>query len=189
MNLTEWVRTQGIHPQAAFRWYREGTPPVPVQKVGRLILVSPQTVTKARKSEGAGLYARVSSHDPKPDLDGRVARLSAPLGSAALARPHTPAPPDTHRPPRGSAGDRQTRTRSPGPPTCAREPARTRGCGCARNGKVNPGTPRDHPKTGTTTRKPATWMDPRQPPGIKTRRPRQTTAGDQAAQDRPGPPT
>ena len=61
MNLTGWVRTQGIHVQAAFRWYREGTPPVPVQKVGRLILVSPQTVTEAaRKSEGAGLYARVS---------------------------------------------------------------------------------------------------------------------------------
>jgi IS605 OrfB family transposase len=46
-----------------------------------------------------------------------------------------------------------------------------------------------HPKTGTTTRRPATRTDPRQPPGTKTRRPRRTTAGDQATQDRSGPPT
>ena len=51
MNLTGWVRTQGIHVQAAFRWYREGTPPVPVQKVGRLILVSSQTVTRVGPKE------------------------------------------------------------------------------------------------------------------------------------------
>jgi IS605 OrfB family transposase len=46
-----------------------------------------------------------------------------------------------------------------------------------------------HPKTGTTTRRPATRPDARQPPGTKTRRPRRTTAGDQATQDRSGPPT
>ncbi len=45
-----------------------------------------------------------------------------------------------------------------------------------------------HPKTGTETRRPATRTDPRQPPGTKTGRPRKTTAGDQATQDRPGPP-
>lgn len=46
-----------------------------------------------------------------------------------------------------------------------------------------------HPKTGTQTRRPATRTDPRQPPGTKTARPRRSTAGDQATQDRPGPPT
>jgi hypothetical protein len=25
MNLTDWTRRQGIHPQIAFRWFREGT--------------------------------------------------------------------------------------------------------------------------------------------------------------------
>ncbi|HEV2372636.1 MAG TPA: hypothetical protein VGS19_10730 [Streptosporangiaceae bacterium] len=44
------------------------------------------------------------------------------------------------------------------------------------------------PKAGTTTRRPATHTDPRQPTGTKTGRPRRTTAGDQAAQDRSGPP-
>jgi hypothetical protein len=56
----------------------------------------------------------------------------------------------------------------------------------AKSTQARPGT---HPKTGTKTRRPATWTDPRQPPGTKTARPRQTTAGDQAAQDRSGPPT
>lgn len=85
MNLTEWAHAQGIHVQTAYRWYREGKLPVPVQKVGRLILVSPQTAAEAaRKADGAGLYARVSSHDQKPDLDGQVARLSAWAAKAGL---------------------------------------------------------------------------------------------------------
>jgi len=85
VNLTEWARAQGIHVQTAYRWYREGTLPVPAQKVGRLILVSPQTAAgSARKAEGVGLYARVSSHDQKPGLDGQVARLSAWAAEAGL---------------------------------------------------------------------------------------------------------
>ena len=85
MNLAEWAHAQGIHVQTAYRWYREGTLPVPAQKVGRLILVSPETATKAaRKTEGAGLYARVSSHDQKSDLDGQVARLSTWAAEAGL---------------------------------------------------------------------------------------------------------
>jgi hypothetical protein len=48
------------------------------------------------------------------------------------------------------------------------------------------------PRTTTATRpaprKPATPRGPRQPPGTKTGRPHRTTAGNQAAQDRSGPP-
>jgi putative resolvase len=85
VNLAEWARAQGIHVQTAYRWYREGTLPVPVRKVGRLILVSPQTATEAaRKAEGAGLYARVSSHGQKSDLGGQVARLSPWAADAGL---------------------------------------------------------------------------------------------------------
>jgi putative resolvase len=85
VNLTEWVHAQGIHVQSACRWHREGTLPVPAQKVGRLILVSPQTATGAvRKTEGAGLLARVSSHDRKPGLGGQVARLAAGSAKAGL---------------------------------------------------------------------------------------------------------
>jgi putative resolvase len=85
VNLTEWAHAQGIHVQTAYRWYRQGTLPVPARKVGRLILVSPQTAAEAaRKAEGAGLYARVSSQDQKSGLDGQVARLSAWAAEAGL---------------------------------------------------------------------------------------------------------
>jgi IS605 OrfB family transposase len=72
VNLTEWAHAQGIHVTTAYRWYRKGTLPVPAQKVGRLIPVSPGTAagTAAGSSPqgGAGLYARVSSHNQKAGL-------------------------------------------------------------------------------------------------------------------------
>jgi IS605 OrfB family transposase len=49
--------------------------------------------------------------------------------------------------------------------------------------------PRRQLAPGTASRKPAAPPGPRQPPGAKTRRPHRTTAGNQAAHDRPGPPT
>ncbi len=84
MNLTEWAHAQGIHVTTAYRWYREGTLPVPAQKVGRLILVSPGTAAAPSPQGGAGLYARVSSHDQKADLGRQVARLSAWAAQAGL---------------------------------------------------------------------------------------------------------
>jgi IS605 OrfB family transposase len=48
--------------------------------------------------------------------------------------------------------------------------------------------PRTTPGARTAPRKPAAPPGPRQPPGTKTRRPHRTTAGNQAAQDRSGPP-
>ena len=47
---------------------------------------------------------------------------------------------------------------------------------------------RKNPAARPAPRKPATPPGPRQPPGTKTRQPHRTTAGNQAAQDRPGPP-
>jgi hypothetical protein len=47
---------------------------------------------------------------------------------------------------------------------------------------------RTTPAHRTAPRKPAAPPGPRQPPGTKTGRPHRTTAGNQAAQDRPGPP-
>jgi putative resolvase len=98
VNLTEWAHAQGVHVQTAYRWYREGTLPVPAQKVGRLTLVSPQTAIEAARTTGAaGLFARVSSHDQKSGLDGQVARPSAWAAKAGLpvvwveATPSSPA--------------------------------------------------------------------------------------------------
>lgn len=78
MNLTVWADAQGSQVQTAYRWYREGTLPLPEAKVGRLILVSLETATEAaRKTEGAGLYVRVPWHEQKSGLGGQMVRLSA----------------------------------------------------------------------------------------------------------------
>ena len=74
--MTQWARLQGVHPQTAYRWFHNGTLPVPAVRVNeRTILVSPDTMSE-KVSEGFGLYARVSSHDQRGDLDRQVARLS-----------------------------------------------------------------------------------------------------------------
>jgi putative resolvase len=78
MNLTEWARAQGIAPRTAYRWFREGTLPVPAQRVGpRTILVNIAANTAPSVTGGVGLYARVCSHDQKADLQRQTARLSA----------------------------------------------------------------------------------------------------------------
>ena len=77
--MKEWAELQGVHHVTAYRWFREGTLPVPARKVGRLILVDPQGVVD-RAAARPGLtvvYARVSSADQRPDLDRQVARVTA----------------------------------------------------------------------------------------------------------------
>jgi len=76
VNLTEWARSKGVHPQTVYRWFREGTLPVPAVRVNeRTVLVSPD-VTVGQAPTAFGLYARVSSHDQESDLDRQVARLT-----------------------------------------------------------------------------------------------------------------
>lgn len=77
MNLTEWAKAQGVHPQTAYRWFREGTLPVPAQRVGpRTIMVNVGVEATPAAIGGLGLYARVSSHDQKADLERQVSRLA-----------------------------------------------------------------------------------------------------------------
>jgi putative resolvase len=84
MNLTEWARLQGVHPQTAYRWFRDGTLPVPAVRINsRSVLIAPDAVLQ-RPLDGLGLYARVSSHDQRADLDRQVARLCAWAASTGL---------------------------------------------------------------------------------------------------------
>jgi putative resolvase len=82
MKLSEWARANHIHPKTAYRWWRQGTLPVPARQVSaRTILVEqPQPA-----GGGVGLYARVSSHDQRADLDRQVARLSQWAATAGMA--------------------------------------------------------------------------------------------------------
>ncbi len=75
MNLSEWANIQGIHPQSAYRWFREGTLPVPARQIGRLILVG-DLETSSPDAGITAVYARVSSGDQRADLDRQVARVS-----------------------------------------------------------------------------------------------------------------
>ncbi|CKM72372.1 IS607-like element IS1535 family transposase [Mycobacterium tuberculosis] len=76
MNLADWAESVGVNRHTAYRWFREGTLPVPAERVGRLILVKTAASAPAAAA-GVVLYARVSSHDRRSDLDRQVARLTA----------------------------------------------------------------------------------------------------------------
>ena len=77
MSLAEWAQSQHIHPQTAYRWFRQGRLPVPARRVGGLIMVGDLSGDDARSSGKTVVYARVSSADPKSDLNRQVARVTA----------------------------------------------------------------------------------------------------------------
>lgn len=65
---------QGVHPQTAYRWFREDRMPVPARR-----LDSGTIWVDVAERSAAGrvvVYARVSSHDQRADLDRQVARLT-----------------------------------------------------------------------------------------------------------------
>jgi putative resolvase len=83
MRLKQWAEQQGIHYQTAWRWFRDGRLPVPaVQTATGTILVQPDVEADPApdagdgRNDGVGLYARVSSHDQRADLQRQVARLT-----------------------------------------------------------------------------------------------------------------
>jgi putative resolvase len=51
MNLSDWAQRVGVSKFTAYRWFREGTLPVPAQKLGRLILVDME-LRESRWSHG-----------------------------------------------------------------------------------------------------------------------------------------
>lgn len=74
MKLAEWARANGVHPQTAYRWFREDRMPMPARR-----LESGTIWADALASGEVGrtvVYARVSSHDQRQDLQGQVARLT-----------------------------------------------------------------------------------------------------------------
>ncbi len=77
MNLAEWAASQGVHPQTAYRWFRQGRLPVPAQRVGGLIMVGDLSGDDRSSTGRTAVYARVSSADQKADLDAQVTRVTA----------------------------------------------------------------------------------------------------------------
>ncbi len=83
VNLSDWASMVGVSKHTAYRWWRDGTLPVPAQRVGRLILVDIGTVSAEHAR--TVVYARVSSHDQRGDLDRQVARLTEWATSTGLS--------------------------------------------------------------------------------------------------------
>jgi putative resolvase len=75
VKLAEWARRNGVHPQTAYRWFREGTMPVPARRLptGTIMVDVDAPVGGA---EAVVVYARVSSADQRADLDRQVARVT-----------------------------------------------------------------------------------------------------------------
>ncbi len=73
--MSEWAEREGVHYQTAWRWFRDGQLPVPaVRTATGTILV--QLPVDTAGSARTVIYARVSSHDQRGDLDRQVARLT-----------------------------------------------------------------------------------------------------------------
>ncbi|HUZ48730.1 MAG TPA: IS607 family transposase [Candidatus Dormibacteraeota bacterium] len=74
MKLADWARRQGISYTTAWRWVKNDAMPVPwKQLAGGTILVDAPI---DEKPSAIALYARVSSHDQRNDLDRQLARLA-----------------------------------------------------------------------------------------------------------------
>ena len=74
MKLADWARRQGISYTTAWRWTKDDVMPVPWRKTasGTILVDAPPD----EKPMAVALYARVSSHDQRQDLDRQLARLS-----------------------------------------------------------------------------------------------------------------
>jgi putative resolvase len=74
VKLSEWARRTGISYKTTWRWTQDGIMPVPWRRLptGTIIVDMPEPA----RCERVALYARVSSHDQRADLDRQLARLS-----------------------------------------------------------------------------------------------------------------
>jgi putative resolvase len=76
MRLREWAEREGVHYQTAWKWFRDGTLPVPATQTATGTILVHVEYDGRDEGAGVGLYARVSSHDQRAELDRQVARLS-----------------------------------------------------------------------------------------------------------------
>ena len=74
MKLSDWARKNGLDYKTAYRLFRSGRFPLPTEQLatGTILVTMPE---KANKNDNAGLYARVSSHDQKDDLERQLERI------------------------------------------------------------------------------------------------------------------
>lgn len=74
MRLAEWARKSGISYTTAWRWVKDDLMPVPWRQTASGTILVDEAIDENPKN--VALYARVSSHDRRSDLDRQLARLS-----------------------------------------------------------------------------------------------------------------
>ena len=74
MKLSVWAKQQGITYRTAWKWWKAGKLPVDA-----LQMPTGTIIIKDRKVDpgSVALYARVSSHDQKKDLEAQIGRLAS----------------------------------------------------------------------------------------------------------------
>jgi putative resolvase len=64
-----------VHPNTAYRWFREDKMPVPARRLASGTIVVEQTPTALADGRSVA-YCRVSSHDQRGDLERQAGRVS-----------------------------------------------------------------------------------------------------------------
>jgi putative resolvase len=76
MKLSEWAAQQGVHYQTAWRWWQRGILPVPARQLPSGTILVDVAMAPVSGHGRSVVYARVSSHDQRADLDRQVARAA-----------------------------------------------------------------------------------------------------------------
>jgi putative resolvase len=85
MKLSEWAAQQGVHYQTAWRWWKRGSLPVPARQLASGTILVEVPASPAGTAGRTVVYARVSSHDQRADLDRQVSRVMGWAGERQLA--------------------------------------------------------------------------------------------------------
>ena len=72
MKLSVWAKKQGLTYGAVWRMWKNGKLPVAARQLPTGTII----VDERPEEEGVALYARVSSHDQKKDLEAQLGRLA-----------------------------------------------------------------------------------------------------------------
>ena len=72
MKLSGWAKKQGISYRTAWRWFKEGSLPLPAEQTSTGTILVKDFEPECNH---VAIYARVSSTDQKNDLDRQISRL------------------------------------------------------------------------------------------------------------------
>ena len=76
MKLSQWAKSQGITYHTAWAWFKTGKLPVKAYQSATGTIIVDVAELDSPTGSGSAVYARVSSHDQKNDLDAQAGRVA-----------------------------------------------------------------------------------------------------------------